>query len=314
MFWTRWPPVIRFAWLAIAAAVITITLKTGAYLMTGSVGLLSDAMESVVNLVAAIVALITLHIARKDPDPEHAYGHTKAEYFSSGLEGSLILVAASSIVLTALPRLLDPEPLAMVGWGLAVASVASVVNLVVSRILIRAAREHRSITLEADARHLMTDVVTSVGVLVGVLGVSLTGWHRLDPIIALVVAANIVWTSVHLLRESMLGLLDTAIPDDELAVVHEVLDRYHAALPVQTHALRTRRAGARRFVSMHILVPGSWTVERGHDLAERIEHDILDQLPQATVFTHIEPAEDPASWDDTGLDRADRTDSPTDIG
>ena len=313
MFWTRWPPVIRFAWLAIAAAVITITLKTGAYLMTGSVGLLSDAMESVVNLVAAIVALITLHIARKDPDPEHAYGHTKAEYFSSALEGSLILVAAGSIVLTALPRLLDPEPLELVGWGLAVASVASVVNLVVSRILIRAAREHRSITLEADARHLMTDVVTSVGVLAGVLGVSLTGWYRLDPIIAIVVAANIVWTSVHLLRESMLGLLDTAIPDDELAVVHEVLDRYHAALPVQTHALRTRRAGARRFVSMHILVPGSWTVERGHDLAERIEHDILDQLPQATVFTHIEPAEDPASWDDTGLDRADRADAPTDV-
>lgn len=310
MFWTHWPPVIRFAWLAIAAAVITITLKTGAWLLTGSVGLLSDAMESVVNLVAAIVVLITLHVARKDPDPEHAYGHTKAEYFSSALEGALILVAAGSIVVTALPRLFEPQPLEQVGWGLAVAAAASVVNLVVSLVLSRAGRTHRSITLEADARHLMADVVTSAGVLIGVFAVTLTGWHRLDPIIALVIAVNIVWTGVHLLRESMLGLLDTAIPDDELAAVRDVIDRYQAELPVQTHALRTRRAGARQFISMHILVPGSWTVDQAHDLAERIEHDILDRLPQATVFTHIEPAENPASWDDTGLDRTDRSDTP----
>lgn len=310
MFWTHWSPVIRFAWLAIAAAVITITLKTGAWLLTGSVGLLSDAMESVVNLVAAIVVLITLHVARKDPDPEHAYGHTKAEYFSSALEGALILVAAGSIVVTALPRLFEPQPLEQVGWGLAVAAAASVVNLVVSLVLSRAGRTHRSITLEADARHLMADVVTSAGVLIGVFAVTLTGWHRLDPIIALVIAVNIVWTGVHLLRESMLGLLDTAIPDDELAAVRDVIDRYQAELPVQTHALRTRRAGARQFISMHILVPGSWTVDQAHDLAERIEHDILDRLPQATVFTHIEPAENPASWDDTGLDRTDRSDTP----
>jgi cation diffusion facilitator family transporter len=310
MFWTRWPPVIRFAWLAIAAAVITITLKTGAWLLTGSVGLLSDAMESVVNLVAAIVALITLHVARKDPDRDHAYGHTKAEYFSAALEGGLILVAAGAIIITALPRLFEPQPLEQVGWGLAVAAAASVVNLGASLVLSRAGKTHRSITLEADARHLMTDVVTSVGVLTGVVAVSLTGWHRLDPIIALVIAVNIIWTGVHLLRESMLGLLDTAIPDDELAVVQAVIDRYRAELPVQTHALRTRRAGVRRFVSMHILVPGSWTVDQAHDLAEHIEHDILDRLPQATVFTHIEPAEDPASWDDTGLDRTDRSDTP----
>jgi cation diffusion facilitator family transporter len=314
MFWTHWPPVIRFAWLAIAAAVVTITLKTGAYLLTGSVSLLSDAMESVVNLVAAVVALITLHIARKDPDRDHAYGHTKAEYFSSALEGALILVAAGSIVVTSVPRLIEPEPLEQVGWGLAVASVATVVNLVVSLVLTRAARLHRSITLEADARHLMTDVVTSIGVLIGVFAVTATGWHRLDPVIALVVAVNIIWTGIHLLRESMLGLLDTAIPEEELAAVEAVLDRYQAELPVQIHALRTRRAGARQFISMHVLVPGSWTVERGHDLAERIEHDILDRLPQATVFTHIEPAEDPASWDDTGLDRADRNDAPPGVG
>lgn len=309
MIWTHWPPVIRYAWLAIAAAIITISLKAGAYLLTGSVGLLSDAMESVVNLVAAVVALVTLHVARKDPDPEHAYGHTKAEYFSSGLEGTMILVAAGSIVLTAVPRLFEPQPLEQVGWGLAVAGTASVVNLVVSLILTRAGRRHRSITLEADARHLMTDVVTSAGVLVAVLAVTLTGWQRLDPVIALVVAVNIVWTGVHLLRESMLGLLDTAIPAEEMAVVREVLGRYQADLPVQTHALRTRRAGARRFVSMHILVPGSWTVHQGHELAERIEHDILDRLPQATVFTHIEPAENPSSWDDTELDRADRSEA-----
>lgn len=314
MFWTRWPPVIRYAWLAIAAAVVTISLKTGAWLLTGSVGLLSDAMESVVNLAAAIVALITLHVARKDPDPEHTYGHTKAEYFSSALEGALILVAAGSILLNAIPRLLEPEPLEQVGWGLAVASVASVINLVVSRILRRAGREYRSITLDADARHLMTDVVTSAGVLTAVLAVSLTGWHRLDPIIAIAVAVNIIWTAYNLLRESMLGLLDTAIPEEEMAEVQAVIDHYQAELPVQTHALRTRRAGARQFVSMHILVPGSWTVDAAHDLADRIEHDILDRLPRATVFTHIEPAEDPASWDDTGLDRNDRNDTPTDIG
>ncbi len=313
MFWTRWPPVIRYAWLAIAAAVVTIALKTSAWMLTGSVGLLSDAMESVVNLVAAIVALITLHIARKDPDLDHAYGHTKAEYFSSALEGALILVAAGSIVVTALPRLFEPEPLEQVGWGLAVAVAASIVNLVVSRVLSRAGREYRSITLDADARHLMADVVTSVGVLTAVLAVGLTGWHRLDPIIALAVAANIVWTGFHLLRESMLGLLDTAIPEEDLAEVQAVIDRYQTALPVQTHALRTRRAGARQFVSMHILVPGSWTVEEAHDLADRIEHDILDRLPRVTVFTHIEPAEDPASWDDTGLDRTDRDVIPPDI-
>lgn len=308
MFWTPWPPVIRFAWLAIAAAVLTIVLKSGAYLLTGSVGLLSDAMESVVNLVAAIVALFTLHIATKDPDDEHAYGHTKAEYFSSALEGSLILVAAGSIVITALPRLFDPQPLEQVGIGLGVAGVASVINLVASRVLMTASRTYRSITLEADARHLMTDVVTSIGVLGGVLAVSLTGWKRLDPIIALIVAANIIWTGYHLVRESMLGLLDTAIPEGELAEVNAVLERYQAELPMQAHALRTRQAGSRRFVSMHILVPGSWTVDQGHELAERIENDILDRLPAATVFTHIEPAENPTSWNDTGLDRADRSD------
>jgi cation diffusion facilitator family transporter len=310
MIWTNWPPVIRFAWLAIAAAVTTILLKTGAYLLTGSVGLLSDAMESVVNLVAAIVALVTLHVARKDPDQDHAYGHTKAEYFSSALEGALILVAAGSIVLTALPRLISPQPLERIGWGLAVAAAATVVNLVVSLVLTRAGRAHRSITLEADGRHLMTDVVTSIGVLTGVFAVTTTGWERLDPIIALVIAVNIVWTGIHLLRESMLGLLDTAIPETEMATVTAVLDRYRGTMPVQMHALRTRRAGARRFVSMHILVPGSWTVAQGHNLAEQIEHDILDRLPQATVFTHIEPVEQPESWDDTGLDRTDRSDTP----
>ena len=302
MFWTRWPPVIRFAWLAIAAAVITITLKTGAWLMTGSVGLLSDAMESVVNLVAAIVALITLHIARKDPDSEHAYGHTKAEYFSSGLEGALILVAAGSIVLTALPRLLDPEPLELVGWGLAVASAASVVNLVVSRILIRAAREHRSITLEADARHLMTDVVTSVGVLSGVLAVSFTGWHRLDPIVAIAVALNVLLSGVRLLRRSMLGLLDTSLPEETLTRIKTILDS-HGGSGVRYHALRTRQAGARRFISFHILVPGEWTVQRGHDLLEEIEERIREAVPRSVVDTHLEPIEDPVSWADARLER-----------
>lgn len=298
------PSLTRFAWLAIAAAAVTISLKAGAYLLTGSVGLLSDALESLVNLVAAIAALLALVAAEKEPDEEHAYGHTKAEYFSSGLEGALILLAAVGIAAAAVPRLLRPAPLEQVGWGLAASTLASLVNLGVAWWLLQAGRAHRSITLEADARHLLTDVWTSVGVLVAVGAVALTGWERLDPLIALVVAANIIRTGVELVRRSMLGLLDTALPPAERAAVEGVLERYRREAGIETHALRTREAGARRFVSVHILVPGDWSVDRGHRLAEAIERDVRAALPGATVFTHLEPLDDPVSWADTGLDRA----------
>lgn len=304
---TTIPNLTRFAWLSIAAAIATIALKGGAYLLTGSVGLLSDAMESVVNLVAAIVALVVLTVAARAPDEEHAYGHTKAEYFSSGLEGGLIFVAAIGIMVSALPRLIHPEPLEQVGAGLAISVVASVINGLVAWRLFRAAREFRSITLGADAKHLLTDVWTSVGVLGGVALVAATGWNRLDPILALLVAANIVWTGWGLIDRSIHGLLDTALPADDLAVVERVLAGYRRELGIATHAMRTRESGRRRFVSFHVLVPPVWTVQQGHDLAERIERDIRAALPDTVVFTHLEPLGDPAAMEDTALDRDDAT-------
>ncbi|HET7275857.1 MAG TPA: cation diffusion facilitator family transporter [Longimicrobiaceae bacterium] len=293
----------RYAWLAIAAAVTTIGLKGGAYLLTGSVGLLSDAVESVVNLAAATMALGMLVVAASPPDEEHAYGHNKAEYFASGFEGALILVAAVGIGWVALQRLLDPRPLEAVGLGLVISVLAALVNLAVARVLFRAGRQHDSITLEADAHHLMTDVWTSGGVLLGVGLAELTGWDRLDPLMALFVALNIVRMGVDLLRRSALGLLDTAIPEEERTVIDAVLAG-HMRHGVKYHALRTRRAGARRFVSLHVLVPGTWSVQQGHHLLEEIEEEIRAALPASTVFTHLEPLEDPVSWDDVHLDRS----------
>lgn len=293
----------RFAWLSIAAAILTIGLKASAYLLTGSVGLLSDALESLVNLVAAIGALVALSIVAKGPDEEHAYGHDKVEYFSSTLEGALVLVAAAAIAWSAIPRLMDPQPIEQVGIGVAVSVVASLINLLVARQLLRAGRANRSIVLEADARHLMADVWTSAGVVIAVIGVAITGWQRIDPIIALVVAANIVWTGITLLRRSFLGLLDTALPAQDLATIKAILERYQERDDIHTHALRSREAGARRFVSFHILVPGWWSVHEGHRLLEEIEEEIEAALPGITVFTHLEALDDPASYADTTLDR-----------
>lgn len=294
----------RFAWLSIAAALATITLKAIAYLLTGSVGLLSDALESVVNLVAAVMALAMLTIAARPPDEEHAYGHDKAEYFSSGVEGALIVVAAISIIWAAFPRLLAPQPIEQAGLGLGVSVIASAINFAVAWVLRRAGKQHNSITLEADAAHLLTDVWTSIGVLFAVGLVALTGWERLDPIIALVVAANIIWSGVRLVRRSALGLMDTALPEEQRKAIHEIQERY-AAEGIQFHALRTRQAGARAFVSMHVLVPGQWTVQRGHELLERIETEVRRTVPRVTVFTHLESLDDPASWQDAQLDRKD---------
>ncbi len=292
----------RFAWLSIAAAVATIGLKALAYLLTGSVGLLSDALESFVNLAGALMALSMLSLAARPADANHAYGHGKAEYFSSGVEGGLILIAAASIAVAAIDRLLNPRPLEQLGLGLGVSVIASAINLGVGLVLMRAARQYESITLEANAHHLMTDVWTSAGVLVGVGAVALTGWLWLDPVVALAVAANIVWTGVRIVRSSILGLMDTALPEAEQAQIIAVLER-HASEEVQYHALRTRRAGPRRFVSVHVLVPGEWTVDRGHDLLERIEADLRATLPMMSVLTHLEPLGDPAAWDDLDLDR-----------
>jgi len=299
----------RYAVLSIAAAVLTIGLKFGAYLLTGSVGLFSDAAESVVNLVAAVAAVWALTVALRPPDEEHAFGHSKAEYFSSGLESALIIIAAVWIGATAWGRLMDPQPLQNVGLGLSVTLVASALNGGVALVLLRAGRRLRSITLRADAQHLLTDVWTSVGVVVGIVMVQLTGWLVLDPLIALLVAANIVWTGVRLLRDTAQGLLDRALPPEEMKAISGVLSRYEEG-DIRFHALRTRAAGQRRFVSMHVLVPGKWTVQRGHDLSERIEGDLASALRgNTTFFIHVEPFEDPASFADQSLDR-ERLDGP----
>lgn len=292
----------RFLWLSIAAAIATIGLKSGAYWLTGSVGLLSDALESLVNLVAALMALFMVTLAARPPDEEHSYGHTKAEYFSSGLEGALILVAAVSIGYTAIDRLRYPQAIEQVGLGAGVLVAASLINLTVARVLYRAGRHHRSIALEADAHHLMTDVWTSAGVLIGIVAVRATGLLWIDPIVALLVAGNIVWTGFTLMRQSALGLMDTALPEAELRAVQTVLDAYQAQ-GIEYHSLRTRQAGRRRFLSVHILVPGAWTVQDGHDLLEEIEQRLRQVLPNSTVFTHLEPIEDPLSQADRTLDR-----------
>lgn len=292
----------RFAWLSIAAALVTIGLKTAAYLITGSVGLLSDAVESLVNLIGGIMALAMLTIAARPADEDHAYGHGKAEYFSSGLEGGLILVAAISIAVVAVLRLITPQPLNELSLGLGVSVAASVINLIVALLILRAGRKHNSITLEANARHLLTDVWTSVGVLAGIGLVAATGWQRLDPIVALLVAANIIWTAIGIMRRSVGGLMDTAISSKDLEAVRKIFQTYEAS-GVKFHALRSRQSGARRFISVHVLVPGEWTVQRGHELLEQIEADIRSRVSDSTVFTHLESLDDPASWADEKLER-----------
>jgi len=286
------PSLTKFAWLSIAAAVLTIGLKSGAYLLTGSVGLLSDAAESGVNLIAAVVALVALHVAARPADENHNFGHGKAEYFSAGIEGLMIFVAAAFILFTSVQRFLNPAPLESVGLGLAISTVATVVNGVVGMLLLRAGAAHRSVTLTADGKHLLTDVWTSFGVITGVLLVGLTGWERLDPIVAALVGLNILVTGFRLVSQSLVSLLDAAMPAEDLARVTAVLDRMRSA-DLEFADLRTRESGRHRFISLTVLVPADWTVKRGHALADDVEVAIALDLPDTDVQTHLEPQRTP---------------------
>ncbi len=293
----------RYLWLSILAAILTISLKTAAYLYTQSIGLLSDALESVINLIAAVVALLMIKIAAAPPDEDHEFGHDKAEYFASGIEGTLIFIAAGGIALTAIPRLFAPMPIENIGIGFIVSLVASAINLAVGILLIKIGKQNHSIALEADGRHLLTDVWTSLGVILGIVLVGFTNWLILDPIIALLVAVNIIWTGFQLIKRSALGLMDTTSSPETIKKVQKILDDYVKRQGIDYHALRTRQSAAKNFISVHILVPDEWTVQKGHDLTEEIEMEILKTVPESTVFTHLEPLEDPLSFADLELFR-----------
>ncbi|AFR49844.1 cation diffusion facilitator family transporter [Gordonia sp. KTR9] len=290
-----------FAVLSIVTAIVVIGLKLIAWRVTGSVGLLSDALESVVNLVAAVGAFVALRVAAKPPDRSHNFGHTKAEYFSAVFEGVMIVVAAVVIIATAVDRLLDPRELEEVGVGLAISVAATAVNAVVGWVLIRAGRRHRSMTLEADGKHLMTDVWTTAGVVVGVFLVAATGWLPLDPLIAIAVAVNILVVGGQLVWRSGAGLMDSALPDDERATIDGVLAA-HRADRIDFHDIRTREAGHERFVQLHMLVPGDWSVQRAHDLAEQIENELRAAVEDLNVTVHVEPINDPRAYEDWRLD------------
>jgi cation diffusion facilitator family transporter len=287
----------HFALLSVVAALTTLALKFTAYGLTGSVGLLSDALESLVNLAGALVALTALKIAARPADKTHPYGHDKAEYFSSGVEGALILFAAVSIAYTAIQRLLNPVLLGELQWGLLIAGSASLLNFLVARAVLGAAKRYDSITLEADAKHLLADVWTSVGVIAGLVALTLTGWQWLDPVIALAVAAHIVITGISLLRRSVDGLMDYSLPADELAQIEGIL-KNHRDQFVAYHRLRARKSASKRFIDLHLVVTGAQTVQAAHDLCEQLEAEIEARLPNTSVTIHVEPAEDAASWDE----------------
>jgi len=295
------PDLRKYAWLAIATAILTVLLKGGAWAITGSVGLLSDAAESMVNLVAAIVALVSLTIAARPADDDHHFGHTKAEYFSAALEGIMVFVAAASIIYLGVERLLNPRPLQSLGLGLAISMVAAVLNGVVGRILIRVGTRHRSITLRADGKHLMTDVYTSVGVVVGLGLAWITGWNWVDPVIAILVGVNILVTGYRLISESTAGLMDASLSPEDNARIQAILDAHAEPGRIGFHAVRTRESGARQFMEMHMLVPGEWTVQRGHDAMEDLVEEIVAEFPAMVVTGHLEPVSDPRSYEDMHL-------------
>jgi cation diffusion facilitator family transporter len=300
-------PLSKFLYLSIAAGVATILLKFYAYHITGSMGFMSDALESFVNLFAAVFGLVMLNISQKPADEGHEFGHSKAEYFSSAMEGALILIAALSIILSAIPRIIEPKPLENLNTGLLFSLLASVVNLVVGLTLIKNGKEKRSLLLEADGRHLMTDVWTSAGVIAGIVIVKFTGWLIIDPVIAILVALNIIYTGYKLIGRSASGLMDATIPEEDLRKIRVYLDSLQEK-QIEYHSLMTRTAGQRKFISLHLLVPGEWTVKQGHDCADDVEETIIGLFDEpVTVSTHIEPVGDPSSMKDIGIVRREIT-------
>jgi cation diffusion facilitator family transporter len=293
----------RYAWISTGAALATIALKALAWHVTGSVGLLSDALESLINLASALLALSMLRLAARPPDEAHPYGRYKAEYFASGIEGALIVFAAASIAFAAVPRLAAPQPIAAPVLGIVLSAAASAINLGVGLLLVSAGKRLHSIALEADGHHLMTDVWTSAGVIAGVLLVALTGWNLLDPLVALAVAAHIVVTGLMLMRRSFSGLMDAAIPVSEREAIEKIFGEYRRRYGMEFHAFLTRQAGAQRFISFHMLVPDAWTVTDAHRLSEEIEERIRSLVPNAITFTHMEPIGQRASYDDVRLTR-----------
>ena len=281
---------LRFMVLSVAAALLTVGIKFAAAWITGSVGFLSDALESIVNLVAALVALWAPALSGKPADHNHDFGHGKAEYMSSLTEGVLIFVAALAIIVSATQRFLNPRPLEEIGIGLLLSVVATLVNLVVGLVLIRQGRTHRSITLEADGHHLLTDVWTTVGVIVGI-GLLLLFPEQLwiDPLVAMLVGVNILWTGFKLVRRSAVGLLDAALPPHEVTQIRAAIDGVIGDARVTVSDLRTRESGRQRFVQTTVIVPGHWTVARSHDLADDIESAVAAAFPACQTVVHIEP-------------------------
>ena len=289
--------IAHIVWFSIIASVLTISIKSTAYFITGSVGFMSDAMESFINLIAGIIAFISLTIAARPADTKHPFGHNKAEYFSSIIEGTLIVLAAVGIIYTAINRLYHPQPLEELNIGIVLSVLATLINLGTSRILLHYGKKHNSITLEADAHHLMTDVWTTVGIIVGILMVKITNWQILDPIMAIVVGISIIYTGSKLIIRSTDGLMDSKISEKELIQIRQLLDRYQTD-GIEYHALYTRQAASKRFISFHLLFPGDDTVYKAHEITKLIEADIAIEFPYSDVFIHIEPLNDQDAFDD----------------
>ncbi len=292
----------RYGWLSVGAAISTIALKFWGFALTDSVGLLSDAAESLVNLVAAVVTIIVLKVMARPADQDHEFGHSKAGYFAVGLEGTLIFVAAAYIIYVSGLRLLDPQPIHQVGWGLAVMVVASLINLLVATVLIRVGRENNSMALVADGKHLMADVWTTAGVVAGVILVWATGIWWFDPLIAMAVALNILLTGRRLVLDAGNGLMDRAMSGPDRAAVDEILERHkNPELGIDVHEIRTRESGHQRFIEFHVLVPGQWTVERGHDVVEAMEEELRLRFAGVHITSHLEPIEDERAYGDVHL-------------
>lgn len=289
-------------WISIVASILTISIKSAAYYITDSVGFMSDAMESFINLAAGIVAFRMLSISVRPPDKDHPFGHDKAEYFSSLIEGSLIVLAAIGIIYTAVNRLYNPQPLQELNIGMMLSIFATLINFVTARILLYFSRKHNSITLEADSHHLMADVWTTVGIIVGMFLVKLTNLQVLDPIMAILVAISIIYTGTKLVIRSTDGLMDTQISEKDLIEIRQILDTYKSRENIEYHALYTRQSSSKKFISFHLLFPGDMSVYQAHDMTKKIEKDIKEKFSYSDVFIHLEPINDPEAFDDGLID------------